>query len=125
MLILLPKLVELIVASQDRGKDDGITRVARAETRGTGSMGATTHLFSCRILISAPVGLTIYLAWKFISWVDETVFGVIPVQYNPGNLSAVQHSGIGLIIIVVYLDYAGRANGRLFGRLAQQVMGRF
>lgn len=78
--------------------------------------------FLAGILISAPVGLTIYLAWKFISWVDETVFGVIPVQYNPETYLPFSIPGIGLIIIVVALTMLGALTAGLLGRLAQQVM---
>jgi uncharacterized membrane protein len=78
--------------------------------------------FLAGILISAPVGLTIYLAWLFISWVDETVFGVIPVKYNPETYLPFSIPGIGLIIIVVALTLLGALTAGFLGRLAQQLM---
>lgn len=78
--------------------------------------------FLAGILISAPVGLTIYLAWLFISWVDETVFGVIPAKYNPETYLPFSIPGIGLIIIVVALTLLGALTAGFLGRLAQQVM---
>ncbi len=78
--------------------------------------------FLAGILISAPIGLTIYLAWLFISWVDQTVFGVIPVQYNPETYLPFSIPGIGLIIVVVALTLLGAVTAGLLGRLAQQLM---
>ena len=78
--------------------------------------------FLAGILISAPVGLTIYLAWLFISWVDGTVFGVIPVKYNPETYLPFSIPGIGLIIVVVALTLLGALTAGFLGRLAQQVM---
>lgn len=78
--------------------------------------------FLAGILISAPIGLTIYLSWLFISWVDETVFGVIPVQYNPETYLPFSIPGIGLIIVVVALTLLGALTAGLLGRLAQQLM---
>ncbi len=78
--------------------------------------------FLAGILISAPIGLTVYLAWLFISWVDQTVFGVIPVQYNPETYLPFSIPGIGLIIVVVALTLLGALTAGLLGRLAQQLM---
>ena len=48
------------------------------------SLGARLRTyFFAGVLITAPVSLTIYLAWLFITFVDERVFSLLPPEYNP------------------------------------------
>ena len=41
------------------------------------------NYFLAGILITAPVGLTVSLAWLFLHWVDDGVFALLPPKYNP------------------------------------------
>lgn len=84
--------------------------------------------FLAGILITAPIGLTIYLAWLVISFVDERVFSVIPTRYNPETYLPFSVPGIGLILAVVALTLIGALTagflGRLFRRLSEAILNR-
>ncbi|HVI91813.1 MAG TPA: DUF502 domain-containing protein [Dongiaceae bacterium] len=84
--------------------------------------------FLAGILITAPIGLTIYLAWLVISFVDERVFSIIPTRYNPETYLPFSVPGIGLILAVVTLTFIGAITagflGRLFRHLSEAVLNR-
>jgi uncharacterized membrane protein len=105
---------------------------ARPETAKGGfhlTLGAKLRTyFLAGILITAPVGLTIYLAWLVISFVDERVFSIIPTRYNPETYLPFSVPGIGLILAVIALTLIGAVTagflGRLFRRLSEAVLNR-
>ncbi len=78
--------------------------------------------FFAGILITAPVSLTIYLAWQFVSFVDEQVFAMIPSQYNPETYLPFSVPGIGLILILIGLTMVGALTAGLLGRMLRQSM---
>lgn len=80
------------------------------------------NYFLAGILITAPVGLTVYIAWLFISWVDDTVLPLVPPHYNPENYLPFSIPGIGLIIVLVVLTVIGAVTAGIFGRLTRQLM---
>lgn len=80
------------------------------------------NYFLAGILITAPVGLTVYIAWLFISWVDDTVLPLVPPHYNPENYLPFSLPGIGLIIVLVVLTTIGAVTAGIFGRLTRQLM---
>jgi uncharacterized membrane protein len=95
------------------------------ETRDFRKMSLGTRLrtyFFAGILITAPVSLTIYLAWLFVSFVDEQVFSLIPAQYNPETYLPFSVPGIGLIVILVGLTMVGALTAGLLGRMLRRTI---
>src|SRR6185295_18463800 len=81
------------------------------------SLGARLRTyFFAGILITAPVSLTIYLAWLFIRFVDERVFSVIPQEYNPETYLPFSIPGIGLLLALVFLTLIGALTAGILGR---------
>jgi uncharacterized membrane protein len=81
------------------------------------SLGARLRTyFFAGILITAPISLTIYLAWLFITFVDERVFSVIPQQYNPETYLPFSIPGIGLLLALVGLTLIGALTAGILGR---------
>ena len=72
--------------------------------------------FFAGILITAPISLTIYLAWQFIRFVDERVFSVIPQEYNPETYLRFSIPGIGLLLALVFLTLIGALTAGILGR---------
>ncbi|MEZ5829940.1 MAG: DUF502 domain-containing protein [Dongiaceae bacterium] len=72
--------------------------------------------FFAGILITAPISLTIYLAWLFITFVDERVFSVIPQQYNPETYLPFSIPGIGLLLALVGFTLIGALTAGILGR---------
>jgi uncharacterized membrane protein len=78
--------------------------------------------FLAGILATAPVCITVYLAWRFITWVDEGVFALLPPEYNPETYLPFSIPGIGLIIALVGITLIGAVTAGLLGRLLRQLM---
>jgi uncharacterized membrane protein len=82
------------------------------------SLGARLRTyFLAGILITAPISLTIYLAWLFITFVDERVFSVIPPQYNPETYLPFSIPGIGLLLALIGLTLIGALTAGILGRV--------
>ncbi len=62
------------------------------------------------ILVTAPVSITFYLTWSVVTWVDDAVARVLPVNM-PGNLP-----GFGLIILGGALIFIGFLTANFLGR---------
>jgi len=78
--------------------------------------------FFAGVLITAPVSLTIYLAWLFISFVDERVFSVIPPEYNPETYLPFSIPGIGLLLALIGLTLIGALTAGILGRAAHALI---
>ncbi len=89
------------------------------------SLGARLRgYFLAGILVTAPIGITIFLTWKFFAFVDNTVTGLIPPQYYPGTYLP----GIGIIIAIAFFFLVGwfatNFLGRMFIRIAEYIVDR-
>lgn len=63
--------------------------------------------FFTGILITAPVGLTLYFAWIFIKWMDDLVTSVLPDAINPNKLLPFELPGVGLVLTIISLMIVG------------------
>ena len=84
--------------------------------------------FFAGVLITAPIGITIYVAWSVITAIDDAVTALIPPAYNPNTYLPFNIPGIGLIFLVIVLTLIGflTANylGRLLVRTGERIVGR-
>jgi uncharacterized membrane protein len=84
--------------------------------------------FFAGILIVAPISITFYLAWLFITFVDSKVTPLIPDPYNPNNYLPFAVPGLGLLILVLGMILVGALTagfmGRLWVRLSEQMLAR-
>lgn len=78
--------------------------------------------FFAGILITAPVSLTIYLSWLFISFVDDQVFSLLPPDYNPESYLPFFIPGIGLLVALVGLTVIGALTAGILGRAARRLI---
>ncbi len=82
--------------------------------------------FIAGILVTGPLALTLYLVWAFIHFIDDTVGGLLPRQYNPATYVPIP--GLGLVVAVVGLTILGALTagyvGRIFLRLSERIMAR-
>ena len=72
--------------------------------------------FLTGIVGSAPVGITIWLIWLFIAFVDRTVVPLIPDDYNPSDVLGVSVPGIGVIVVLIVVTFIGFMVTNFFGR---------
>lgn len=73
--------------------------------------------FFAGILITAPMAITLYLAWLFISFVDSRVTPLIPAPFNPSNYLPFAIPGLGLLVVIIALIVIGASTAGYFGRL--------
>ncbi len=73
--------------------------------------------FLAGVLITAPVGITVYLAWLFVRFVDARVTALIPPQFNPENYLPFALPGLGLIVVLALLTLIGMLTAGFLGRL--------
>ncbi len=67
------------------------------------------------ILVTAPVAITLYLAMKFVLWIDTLVNKILPPQYKFDNIPYTI-PGLGLIVAVVALTIIGMFAAGFLGR---------
>ncbi len=80
--------------------------------------------FLTGIVVIAPVGLTVWLIWTVIGWVDGVVLPFIPNSYHPeniiktvfGNDTQVRLRGLGLLFFLIFTTFVGWLAKGLLGR---------
>ncbi|MGI9303637.1 MAG: DUF502 domain-containing protein, partial [Gammaproteobacteria bacterium] len=66
-------------------------------------MGRLRNYFLAGIIVTAPAAITIWLAMKFINYVDEQVMPQIPGHLNPATYLPFPIPGLGLLIVIIGL----------------------
>jgi uncharacterized membrane protein len=74
------------------------------------------NYFLTGIVVAAPIGITIYLTWAFVQWVDSRVKPLIPAVYNPDNYLPFSVPGVGLIFAILILTLLGFMTASLLGK---------
>lgn len=84
--------------------------------------------FLAGLIIVAPIGLTLYLVWSVVGWIDSWVWPFIPNQYQPeelvnrffrsegADLINVNVRGIGVVIFLVFTMMVGWIGKGILGR---------
>jgi len=73
--------------------------------------------FFAGVLVTAPIGITVYLAWSVVSWVDESVLPLLPSKYNPETYLPFSVPGIGVIVLLVFMTAVGAITAGMLGRM--------
>ena len=84
--------------------------------------------FIAGLIIVAPIGLTVWLIWTVVGWVDSWVWPFVPNAYQPEELVnrilglegaeriAVNVRGIGVVIFLIFTVIVGWIGKGLIGR---------
>ena len=73
--------------------------------------------FLTGIIIAAPLGITIFIAWEFIGLIDGWVTPIIPAAYNPETYLPFDLPGLGLLISFIILTLIGALTASFAGRI--------
>jgi uncharacterized membrane protein len=68
------------------------------------------------ILVTAPIGLTVWLSWAFVTWIDDRVMPLVPDVYHPETYLPFTIPGSGLLIVLLGLILIGALTANLLGR---------
>ena len=80
--------------------------------------------FLTGVVVIAPVGLTVWLVWTVIGWIDGFVLPFVPSQYRPeeilkailGEDVRVNIRGLGVVFFLVFTTFIGWIAKGLLGR---------
>ena len=71
--------------------------------------------FLTGLVVAVPIGVTIYLAWSFVTFVDDKVLPLVPKGPWRDALTAYDIPGLGLVILILALTVLGALAANLFG----------
>ncbi len=72
--------------------------------------------FLTGIVVIAPVGLTVWLIWTVIGWVDGFVLPLVPGRFNPEQYIGINLRGVGVIFFLLFTIVVGWIAKGLIGR---------
>lgn len=79
-------------------------------------MARLRNYFFTGVIVVAPITITGYLIWTFVTWVDRIVKPLIPPQYNPDTYLPFAVPGFGLLAGVLIVTMTGFLAANLVGR---------
>jgi len=96
--------------------------------KGLTVMGRIRAYFLTGLLVTAPLSITILVAWVFVDFVDQKVTPLIPKAYNPETYLPFSIPGMGLLVVLVSLTIVGMLTagfvGKLLVRISESIMAR-
>ncbi len=101
--------------SNDPGKSQDTKEKPHKPRMGL-SQRLRAYLFA-GVLVTAPIFITFYLAWLFVTFVDGKIEPLIPAKYNPETYLPFAIPGLGLVVLIFSLMLVGALTAGFFGRL--------
>ncbi len=72
--------------------------------------------FIAGVLVTAPIAITLFVAWQLLQFIDARVTPWIPAVYNPNTYLPFGVPGIGLVVVVALLTAIGALTTVFLGR---------
>ncbi|MGX9350516.1 DUF502 domain-containing protein [Shimia sp. W99] len=82
----------------------------------SGFFGGLRSSFLTGIVVILPIGLTIWLIWTLMGWVDGFVLPLVPDTIQPEKYIGINLRGVGVIIFLVFTIIVGWVAKGLIGR---------
>ena len=95
--------------------DEG--ELPEAKTPKSSLIARLRNYFLAGILVTAPISITIWLVWEFLTFVDDRVTPLIPPRWNPETYLPFEIPGIGLVIAMIGLTFIGMFAAGFTGKL--------
>ncbi len=84
--------------------------------RRPGLLGSLRASFLTGLIVIAPIGLTIWLIWTVVGWIDGVVLPLVPYQFRPEEYIGINLRGVGVIIFLIFTVIVGWIAKGLIGR---------
>lgn len=94
------------------GQDDNVHARPPKHT----GMTRLRNYFLTGLVIAGPIGITLYLTWSLIQWIDGWVKPFIPLRYNPDTYLPFPVPGFGLIVAFFALTIVGFLTANIAGK---------
>lgn len=72
--------------------------------------------FLTGLIVIAPIGLTIWLIWTVVGWIDGFVLPLVPYNFHPEQYIGINLRGVGVIIFLIFTVIVGWIAKGLLGR---------
>ncbi len=72
--------------------------------------------FLTGIVVIAPVGMTIWLIWTLIGWVDGVVLPLVPNRFQPEQYVGINLRGVGVLFFLFFTIFIGWIAKGIIGR---------
>jgi len=72
--------------------------------------------FLTGLIVIAPIGLTIWLIWTVVGWIDGFVLPLVPYTFRPEQYIGINLRGVGVIIFLIFTVIVGWIAKGLIGR---------
>ncbi len=105
------RVPEALVAGTDQ-----VLQEAKPAAKPVTLMGRLRNYFLTGTLVTAPVAITIWLAWQIIEYFDAQVMPLVPAKYNPENYLPFSLPGLGLVVALLALFVIGLLTAGFLGR---------
>jgi uncharacterized membrane protein len=79
-------------------------------------IGRLRAYFLTGVIVTAPITITIFLVWQFLTFLDTHVAGLLPQRYNPETYLPFSLPGLGLLLMLAFLTLVGMLTAGLAGR---------
>lgn len=76
-------------------------------------LAALRNYFLTGLVVTAPVGLSLYLVWSVLAWIDEKVGGILPIRLTDDK----DIPGLGVIIAIGFFILVGMFTSNFIGRM--------
>ncbi|SFR04445.1 DUF502 domain-containing protein [Poseidonocella sedimentorum] len=94
------------------------------QKRRTGFLGSLRSSFLTGLVVIAPVGMTVWLIWTVIGWVDGFVLPFVPNAYHPdqffkrlfGPDTQINIRGLGVVVFLLFTIFVGWLAKGFIGR---------
>jgi uncharacterized membrane protein len=91
-------------------------------------LGGLRTSFLTGIVVIAPIGLTLWLIWTVINWIDGWVLPFVPSAYRPAQAFGADIPGFGVVLFLVFAVLVGwiakGVIGSTFIRWGEALVGR-
>src|SRR3546814_3557991 len=94
-------------------------RVAEADKKGAAAR--LRNYFLAGVLVTAPIGITFWLTWRVITFIDDRITPYIPAHWNPESYLPFGIPGLGLVVAVIALTVIGLLAAGYVGRMIMHV----
>jgi uncharacterized membrane protein len=74
------------------------------------------NYFLTGLLVAGPTGISLYITWSLVSWVDSWVKPYLPSKYNPDTYLPFPVPGFGLVVAIVTIVLIGFLTANIVGR---------
>ncbi len=72
--------------------------------------------FLTGLVVIAPIGLTLYLIWTVVGWIDGFVLPLVPARFNPEQYIGINLRGVGVIFFLFFTIAVGWIAKGIIGR---------